>query len=125
MLALALLLLQVPPALASLNVIIPFEHKLPNPLIGNTVSTVTIVVAVQPDKPASAYVIVAVPLATVDTVPSVPTVAIAELLLLHAPEPPAVNGIDVPAHTGPLLPLITGALITVTVAVVEQPVFIV
>ena len=87
----------------------------PMPVIaaGNAL-TVTTVVVVQPDIPDATNVIVAVPAATPDTVPSVPTVAIALLLLLHVPGALSVNDCVVFGHIAAVLPPIADTLITFT-----------
>ena len=112
-----LLLLQVPPDVASFKLSVALEHRLPVPIpviaTGDAL-TVTTVVVVQPDTPDATNMIVAVPPATADTVPSVPTVATALLLLLQAPGAPSVRDNVVFGQIAPVLPEIGVTLITFT-----------
>ena len=84
--------------------------------------TVTMVVDVQPPF---AYDMTAVPPATAVTVPSEPTVA-TEVLLLDQTPPAAASVSDSvePAHTGALPVIGVGSALTVTTAVLVQPVVI-
>ena len=69
--------------------------------------------------------ILAVPPAIAVTVPSVPTVAIAPLELVHVPPAEASVSASVePAHTGLLPVMPEGCALTVTTAVLKQPVLI-
>ena len=112
-------LLHTPPAVTSLKVVVPPpEHKVVTPVIAAAPLTVTTVVLKQPVDVA-VYVIVAVPGATPVTIPVAdPTVAILVLALVHVPAPAAsVSGIVDALHKG-VLPVIAGAKLTVTAAVV-------
>ena len=92
------------------------------PVIGCIAFTVTVVVTKQPA--AIVYVIVAVPPATPVTIPeTVPTVALAVLLLLHVPPVTASVNVEVdPAHiiTVPLIAV--GVWLIVTIDVAKHPV---
>lgn len=83
--------------------------------------TVTTVVAEQPV--AARYVIVAVPAESPETIPLVPIVAVAGVLLLHVPPTvPSLNAVVEPSQTL-VVPVITaGEACTVTVTLWLQPV---
>jgi len=81
-----LLLVQVPPAAASVRVVVPPMHSGAIPKIGGAMFTVTINVDVQP---AAVYEIIVVPPLTLVTNPVASTEATLDVLLLHVP--PAVT----------------------------------
>ena len=113
----------VPPVVASLSVTdepAPV-HRVVTPVIapGNGF-TVTTAVLTQPD---TLYEILTAPAATPVTSPAVPTVATAVLLLLHVP--PVTVELKVvtdPGQTVAVPVSAGGKALTVTVAVVKQPV---
>jgi hypothetical protein len=118
-----LLLLQLPPAVASLSVMVSPAHTAVLPVIANGKGkTVNGDAAIQPV--GNVYVIFVVPAVIAYTVPDEEAmVAIAVLLLLHVP--PAVASdrlVVVPAHIpeGPVI--IEGSGLTVTVTMAMQPV---
>ena len=113
-------LIHVPPGTPSDNVVVPVEQTLDEPLIAGAEFTVTIEVAIQPPVPVGINVIVAVPPDTPVTTPPVPTEAIPVLLLLQAPVPDDSDSVE-PGHIAPLLPVMPGAGVIVTVVVVIQP----
>jgi hypothetical protein len=111
-----LLLLQVPPVVPSLNVVVKPTQTDAIPVIAaGTGFTVTTAVCLQPVD--NVQVIVDVPELTPLTTPDEePTVATDVVLLLHvAPEPP-LSVVVLPAHTVNV-PVITGTGLTVTTAV--------
>jgi hypothetical protein len=119
---LVLLLLQVPPAVASVKAIVVPAHsdvapEIP-PKFGFTVTTNE---AVQPEP--SVYIIVAVPEAKPDTIPVVvPTEAINAGLLLQVPfDTASLNVIVYPTQTDDAPNTAVGAELTATVAVRAQP----
>ena len=117
-----LLLLHVPPVIASPNVIMePAQTVVPPDIDGGIGFTVTVIVLTQPEP--SIYVIIVVPGATPVTVPKASTVALAVLLLLHVPAlVTSINIVVAPTHTL-VTPLIDeGNGFTVKAAVVLQPV---
>ena len=81
--ALVLLLLHVPPGVASLSVVVKPKHTAGVPRIADNGFTVAVTVAIQ--VVGSIYVIIGLPAATPVTVPSVPTSARPVLLLLQMP----------------------------------------
>ena len=95
------------PLVASLNESVPpAAHTLPLPAtiaatVGTALTVIDFVAAfIQPLTPVTVYEIVVVPADAPETVPSVPTVAIAPLALDHTPPVVAsVNGVDALAHT--------------------------
>ena len=105
-------LLQLPPLVVELNVVVPFEQiacvPLSVPATGAAV-TVTVLVAVsllQPPLPATTYLIVVVPAATPVTSPDASTVAIAVFTLDHdPPSSPLVVNVVVPLTQIPCVPL--------------------
>jgi hypothetical protein len=105
MAAAVLLLLHVPPDIASLRVVVDPTHTLNvPPIAGGAGFTVMIRVAAQPV--GNVYVIMAVPADTPTTspvvTPVVTAVAMPVLLLLHVPAPVvSVKVIDCPWHTLP------------------------
>ena len=117
-----LLLVHVPPPVASVSAAVPPRQMLTAPvgMIGDAAFTVTIVVALQPVE--AMQVIVAVPVATPVTMPDVaPIVATDVLLLLQLPVPNVLLSVVVPpAHTV-LVPEMVGSGVTVTIAVTKQP----
>ena len=122
-----LLLLQTPPTVGSLSVVVDPTHTTGKPVMAKGVLlTVTAWVAIQPV--GIVKVIVALPAATPFTIPVPdPTVAVATSLLLHVVEPDdSVSVILEPVHTANVLPPIAaGNTLTVTGAVVIQPVFVI
>jgi len=111
--------LHMPPPVASVNVSIAPAQILTAPFIGVAVATVTIVVAVQPVTEIKEMV--AVPVDRPFTIPFVePTVATLVLLLLQFPAP-AVSVSVVPVHILPLLPVMFGKAITLTIVVASHP----
>ena len=115
--------LHTPPVVTSLKVIVVPAHSLPAPVIAlGTGLTVTGFVTVHPEP--SEYVIVVVPVLTPVTIPfSEPMVAVVVTLLLH--KPPLTTSLNVsadPAHTLPAPDIAVGAVLTVTVIAVAQPV---
>ena len=127
-------LLQLPPLVVELNVVVPFEQiacvPLSVPATGAAV-TVTVLVAVsllQPPLPATTYLIVVVPAATPVTTPEPFTVATEVLTLDHVPPvlPSLLNEVVLPTQIfcSPVkAPAFTAAVIvTVLVAVaLSQP----
>ena len=85
-------------------------------------TTFTVTVAVTWHVPIE-YVMVADPAETPVTVPDVPTVATAVLLLVHTPPPtPLVSIADEPTHTDDDTgEIAVGVVSTVTILVAEQP----
>ena len=113
-----LLLLQLPPVVGSLNVIVAPVHTGVFEVIGNDPLIVTTIVAALPQP--FVYCIVAVPGVTPLTTPLVePTVATAVLLLLHVPPLTAsANVVFAPTHADTVPVMLAGATFTVIVAVV-------
>ena len=116
------LLLHVPPDVASLNVIVDPTHTDPGvPRIAVIGLTVTILLLLQPVV-AIIYDIVLVP--AVDppvTIPELPTVAIPVLVLLHVPPVvPSLRDVVDPWHTT-AVPLIIAIGLTVTTVFAIQP----
>lgn len=117
-----LLLLQVPPAVASVNCVVAATHTPAAPEIAAGKGfTITDVVAMQPKL--REYVMVVVPRLSPSTVPVLTlTAAIAELLLLHVP-PPALLSVVVPLKHTLVFPEIgPGTGLTTTDVVAIQPV---
>ena len=117
-----LLLLQVPPAVASASVTeVPLHSTFAPVMASGVANTVMTVLAVQPS--GSAVTIVAVPANTPDTTPVVaPTVAFAvEVLLQVTPVVTSLRVIVEPSHTddGPVIG--AGVALTVTITVAWQP----
>ena len=117
-----LLLLQVPPAVASASVIVKPLHTTFGPVMGAGVGlTVMTVLAEQPL--GNATTIVAVPANTPVTTPdNEPTVAfVVELLLQVIPVVTSLNVIVLPSQTdaGPVIA--AGLALTVTITVAWQP----
>jgi hypothetical protein len=120
-----LLLLHVPPGVASVNVMVPnTQTLLPvlGPAIGNG-EEITDIVTVTEQPVDGVYTTGTVPDETPVTIPvTEPTVAMEGLPLAHVP--PVIDGVKVdadPTHTV-VVPLITGKGFTVTVAVFLHPV---
>jgi hypothetical protein len=115
-------LLQLPPVLPSLNVVVNPGHTLITPVItdGNGF-TVIGQTALQP--PGKVYIILGVPVATPLTIPVVePTVALERSLLLHVPPPVASASVVVePTHTVEAPVTTAGDAFTLTTVVVKQP----
>ena len=104
--AFALLLLQVPPALASVNIIADPAHTLEPPVIvpatGSGFIVIVFVATAVPHEFVVLYFIVSVPAETPVTIPPPVTEALV-LLALHTPPAVAsVTGIVDPAHTDEL-----------------------
>ncbi len=118
----ALLLAHVPPIVASVNSVVLPVHNDDEPLIAaGAVVTVRMRVAMQ--LVANVYVIVALPEATPVTIPLVPTVATAVLLLLHAPPVVASAKVVVSSGQTDAVPVIAaGFAFVVNIAVTRQPV---
>ena len=113
-----LLLLQLPPVVASLSVIVDALHIAVLPWIADIGAMVTTPVALQPVAD-SRYVIVTVPDAMPVTSPLPSTDASVLLLLLHTPLAVAsLNVIVDPAHTLPRPDIVPGNGLTVTIVVV-------
>jgi hypothetical protein len=113
-----LLLLQVPPPVASFNAVVCPWHTISVPVTGAAGLTVTTAVTWQPETPEGVKTMDDVPPDTPVTVPSEATVATDVLPLVQAPLPAAsVNDSVLPGHTGVFVPLIGVALITVTVTI--------
>lgn len=120
-----LLLLQVPPAAVSDNVIEAATQTVPGPVITPAFGsgfTVNGVVTRQPV--GKVYVIVAVPTAMPVTTPEdVPIAAVPVALLLHVPPPEASVSVVVKVRQTCVVPPIeAGSGFTVTGAVTKQPV---
>lgn len=118
--ALLLLLAQVPPDVPSLSVMPDPVQTEDGPVmpVGNAL-TVTCCTSLQPD---TAYVILAVPPDTPVTIPAVPTVALKLLLLLQVPPAVAsVRAVVKPIQTLPA-PVIAVIGLMVTVTFLVQPV---
>ena len=118
----ALLLLHVPPAVASVRVVVKPTQTAAVPKIGvGNGFTVTIAVTISVD--GKVYVITDVPAVTPVTMPEDDPTVTLPLPLLHVPSPPAsVNAVVDNSHTL-RFPFITGKVVlTVTMVVVEQPV---
>ena len=115
-----LLLLQVPPGVASVSAIVNPTHTVDGPMMAEgSESTVTTAVEAQPD--GQLYDIVAVPKATPVTTPAGLIVATPVLLLLQVPPPgPNKESVD-PTHSVPAPMTGPGEGFTVTVAVAAQP----
>ena len=116
-----LLVLHVPPVVASLNVVVSPSHILAVPVgIAGNGFTVTIVVATQPTEDVK--LIVAIPALTPVTMPvALPTLA-APTPALQLPLPLSVSDSEPPGHTF-IVPVIAGGrLFTVTNALTVQPV---
>jgi hypothetical protein len=119
----ALLLLHVPPATASVRVIVEPMHTLEGPVILPAFDGLTVTVRVALQPPVNAYIIVDVPVATPETIPEpLPTVATDVLLLVQLP--PAMASLNVivdPAQTvaGPAVVMGAGAEFTVIFFVVK------
>ena len=86
--AVALLLLHVPPPIPSVNMIDELTHTLAAPVIlpafGSGLTTIDLIAIAVPQPLVTEYPIVSVPAVTPVTIPVEPTVAVA-LLLLHVP----------------------------------------
>jgi hypothetical protein len=114
------LLVHVPPGVASDNVIVAPAHMLPAPVMAavKAVTVTTIVAGVQPE---TVYDIVVVPALMPVTVPVEPTVATDVVPLVHVP--PGVTSdkvVPVPAHKLPA-PVMGAVAVTVSKRVRVQP----
>jgi len=118
-----LLLVHMPPVVASLNVIVDALHITVVPRIADIGATLTVAVDLQPVD-VTRYVIVPVPDETPVTIPdSEPTEALVEVLLLQTP--PAVASLSVtvpPTHTDAGAPMIGVIGFTNNVVLLTQPV---
>jgi len=114
-------LLHTPPGVALLNVIDDSRHTPAGPVIADgEILIVTSFVAMQPVP--NVYVIVTTPEVTPVTWPTVFTVAIAVLLLLHVPPPASVKVIGLPIHAVDGPEMAEGRGLTVIGIVRVQPV---
>ena len=118
-----LLLLQVPPAVMSVNVIVCPVQATEEPVTGAANGGVTAILLVTVQPLSNVYDIVAEPEATPLTSPvAEPTVATAILLLVQVP--PAVTSLNVVValrHTDAAPVIAAGPEITETAVVVKQP----
>jgi hypothetical protein len=118
----ASILLQLPPDVVLINVADAPTHALVAPVMATGIGlTVKLAVAIQPV--GSMYLIIVTPAARAFTLPVVESiVATPSMLLVHTPPVVVLASVTVePAHR-PRLPVIAaGALLTVTVLLVEQP----
>ena len=112
-----LLVLQVPPVVASLTTAVPLWHTEVAPVIGTGVELIfTVAVRVQPDS--IEYVIVVDPAAIPATIPVEPIEPTDGLLLLHVPPAEAsLKLVEEPTHALSV-PLIGRMALTVTAAVI-------
>lgn len=119
--ALPLLLLHAPPEVPSLKVVVPPpSHTAAVPVMpAGTAFTVMAVVAMQ--LVPSENVIVALPRLTPPTVPLVPIVATAVLLLLQVPPPTSLSVVVAPIHALVVPVIADGADTIVTVEVEVHP----
>ena len=118
-----LLLLQLPLAASSLNVVVPPAQTVRRPIIDKGVGfTVITFVALQPVND-EVNVITGAPVVNPVTIPEVdPTLAIAGLLLLQVPGTLAsVNATGTPVHTGTTPEIGAGGLLTIKNPVAAQP----
>jgi hypothetical protein len=115
-------LLHVPPAVASVRVVVdPMQTVSVPPIAAGKGLTVTVAVTRQPV--GNVYDITDVPAVTPVTTPAPVIVATAGVALLHVP--PAVASVKVvvdPTQTDNVPPIDAGNGLTVTVAVLKQPV---
>jgi hypothetical protein len=115
-------LTHVPPVVVLARVVILPSHTTAVPVIvAGSAFTVRTVEVVQPEP--RAYVIVVVPAATPVTTPDASIVAFAGVPLVHVP--PVVTLFNVvvrPSQTVSVPVIVAGSALTVTVAVVMQPV---
>lgn len=121
---LPLLLLHVPPAVASLSVIVTPTHSELEPCIGVTLEvTVNTAIAGQPPAVYETVVVPVYVLLAVTRPVELPMVAMSELLRLHVPPTVAsVSVVVLPPHKESAPPIADGAVPTVMVAVLVQPV---
>ena len=116
-------LLQVPPGVPSVSVMVDATQTCDGPLIeAGSGFTVIVLERVQP-VPNAVQIMVTVPTETPVTIPLLlPTTAIADELLLHVtPGVVVVRVMEEPTHTDDGPPISAGSGSTVTIAVVEQP----
>lgn len=112
-------LLQVPPGVASLRLVLPVTQNVVVPdMAAIAAPTVTVLLT---EQLPSVYTIVVVPTAAPVTTPEDDTVALAVLLLLHTPPLTELLRTSVRPTQTELPPVIGGNALTVTVVVVEQP----
>ncbi len=111
-----LLLLHVPPDVALFNVVFKPMQTAAVPVI-EAGSAFTVIPFTAKHPVDNVYVIVALPAATPETLPDVPTEATEELLLLHVPpEVALVNAVAEPTQTEVAPLTAAGFALTVTVA---------
>jgi hypothetical protein len=112
-----LLLIQVPPADASFNVVVaPVQIPVVPVIDGVTGFTDSIAVAAQPVDNVYEIVAVELPGGTPVAIPVDPMVAALVLLLLHVPDPVASFKVVVrPGHTNNVPPIAAGSGFTVSV----------
>ena len=118
------LLLHTPPAVISPNPVDDPAHTLSIPLMAaGDACTVTVLVTVQP-VPNEYVIRVVAPGSIPVTIPlDEPMVAAVTVPLLHAPPPTgSVSAVVAPAHTVDEPTIAVGAVLTVTVVPVAQPV---
>ena len=118
-----IVLLHVPPVVASVKLMVVPVHRLVGPVIDpGPAPTVTTVVAIQPAP--SEYVIVVVPIVPPVRIPVVrPIVATVVVLLVHVPPVTASLNVMVPPMHTPVGPRIdVGEGLTLITVVVQQPV---
>jgi len=118
-----LLLLQVPPGVASLSIVVLPTHTCNTPVMGAGDGFTTSVKVIWQVVAVSVYVIVAEPVATPVTAPVTEvTEAVVGRLLLHVP--PGVASVSIivwPWHTVGLPMIVAGKGFTVTVIELLQP----
>lgn len=113
-----LLLLQLPPPVLLLSIVVPLTHTLELPLIAPGRSFTNIICTYW--QPAVLYVIPTEPADTPDTTPDGLTVAIDVLPLLQLPPPTGdVRVVVLPTHTL-LLPLIDPAPLPIVTTVLDE-----
>lgn len=115
-----LLLVHVPPGVASVNAVVNPWHTVVTPVIGAKGYTVTVVTAVQPSDVV--YTIVAVPPDIPRAVPLLtPIVATAGLPLLHVPPVVPLLSVDVLPWQRLVVPVMALIGLTVIIDVAVQP----
>ena len=118
-----LLLLQVPPPLPSVSVVLAPVHTVGIPVIlpalGKGFTITAVVVVVVPQPLVTALVIFAVPAVIHVTIPLDPTVAMSDAMLHVPPLTPSVSGVVAPAHTVavPVILPPVGVVVTVKITV--------
>lgn len=120
-----LLLLHVPPVLASESVVVEPTQTVDAPAMGSGsgLTVITLVVVATPQPLVTVYTIVSTPAVTPVTIPEASTVATRVLVLLHTPpvtEP--VTVMVLPAHTavGPdIVPAVGNGFTVITVVLIH------